>query len=123
MKAPIRTPRFLPDAFATLARAFVLFVVVGLASVSTAQAHQADAVSPGAEQASGVVPLHDCCHGADRDATDADCVMSICCSLSALAADSGRDMPLPRAPIRPLIGPVGIPGLSHPPILHPPIAI
>ncbi|WP_155326439.1 hypothetical protein [Alkalilacustris brevis] len=123
MKAPIRITRLLPNAFAMLTRAFVLFVLVGISSASTAQAHQGDAFSPVAAQASGIASLNECCHAADQSAQHTACALSICCSLSVLAEVGAHDVPLATASMRPLIGPMGFASLSCPPILHPPIAI
>ena len=123
MKPRIRTTRFLPEAFAALTRAFVLFVLVGLAAASAAHAHQTEASSPVAVQASEIVSLHECCHPVDQATQHADCALSMCCSLSALVGNGGRDMPPASALLRPLIGPLGFSSRSHPPVLHPPIAI
>lgn len=123
MTARIRTKRFLPNAFATLTRAFVLFVLVGLAGASAAHAHQTEAFSPVAVTVPEIVSLDECCHGADQGAQQTDCALSMCCSLSALAGNGARDMPPASASPRPLIGPMGFASRSHPPVLHPPIAI
>lgn len=109
-------------AFTLVMRALVLFVLVGLASISTAHAHQPEAFSPVSVQASENVSLNACCHAPDQGAQHADCALSMCCSLSALAGIGGQDTPPATASTRPLIGPMGFAGRSHPPILHPPIA-
>lgn len=123
MTARFRTKRFLPNAFATLTRAFVLFVLVGLAGASAAHAHQSEPLSSVTVQASEVVSLGECCHGADQGAQQTECALSMCCSLSALAGNGARDMPPASASLRPLIGPMDFASRSHPPVLHPPIAI
>ena len=123
LNVPIRTARFLPSAFTTLTRAVVLFVLIGLVSVSTPKTHQAEAPSSLAVQAAEIVPLHECCHGTDQAAQHKDCVLSMCCSVSALAGNVGRNMPSAAAASKLLIGPLSFASLSFPPILHPPIII
>lgn len=123
MTARIRRIRFLPNAFATLTRVVVLCVLVGLAGASAAHAHQTEAYSPVAAQASEVVSLEECCHGADQGARQTECALTMCCSFSALVGYGGRDMPPAAASLRRLIGPLGFSSRSHPPVLHPPIAI
>lgn len=115
--------RLMPSAFATLTQAFVLIMLVGIVSASAAHSHQAEAFAPVAVQDSKIATLHQCCHGADQSGQHSECAMWVCCSLSALAGSSGRDMPLDSASKRPQIGPMGFVGQSHPPILHPPITV
>ena len=121
MTARIRRTRFLPNTFATLTRAFVLVVLVGLSGASAAHAHETEAVSSVA--ASEIASVHECCHPVDQAAQHADCALSMCCSLSALVGNAGYDMPPASASLRLLIGPMGFASRSHPPVLHPPIAM
>ncbi|MDD7970796.1 hypothetical protein [Roseinatronobacter alkalisoli] len=122
MPMRIRISRCLPRAFVMLMRAFVLFVLVGLAGTSTAHAHQTEVFTSVAVQTSGMVLPDACCHVADQGGQHADCALSMCCSLSALPGNGGRDIRLAAAFMRPLIGPMGVAGRSHPPFLHPPTA-
>lgn len=115
--------RLLPCAFASLARAFMLFVLVGSASTSTVHAEQTEAFPGVAVQASEFASQHECCHAADQASHHADCVMSMCCSLLALAGYGGGEMSPASAAKRPMRGPMGFASRSHPPILHPPINV
>lgn len=102
--------------------ACVVFLLVGFAADSAAQAHIQPQVASNAETIAPVASTDTCCHDVDGDAPAFACAASACCpALASLVLASSLTFDRKPGAVGPICDALAG-SLASPPLLHPPIS-